>query len=178
MAIGSGWVGSSAVATTGQRWMSAAGSAVKVGTPFWMSGLVGKSTADFTITTGRSTYDARVQVTNMQWVVVSTNYTGFATATGSIQNVLSNVITVRPTGSLSGSLFGCEIRHFYQPSGYQNLYLGLVNGPAQNFSLSLNGTVLSFVNYMYLNGVRSYYALTAKNWFFNQVGATFTVSRV
>ncbi|MDM6737515.1 tail fiber domain-containing protein, partial [Enterobacter hormaechei] len=42
-------VGSSAVATTGQRWMSAAGSAVKVGTPFWMSGLVGKSTADFTI---------------------------------------------------------------------------------------------------------------------------------
>lgn len=72
MAIGSGWVGSSAVATTGQRWMSAAGSAVKVGTPFWMSGLVGKSTADFTITTGRSTYDARVQVTNMQWVVVST----------------------------------------------------------------------------------------------------------
>lgn len=85
---------------------------------------------------------------------------------------------MRPTGSLSGSLFGCEIRHFYQPSGYQNLYLGLVNGPAQNFSLSLNGTVLSFVNYMYLNGVRSYYALTAKNWFFNQVGATFTVSRV
>lgn len=43
MAIGSGWVGSQAVAETGQRWMSAAGSAVKVSTPFWMSALVCKS---------------------------------------------------------------------------------------------------------------------------------------
>ncbi|HGP0794310.1 TPA: hypothetical protein ACLFL9_004841, partial [Salmonella enterica subsp. diarizonae serovar 53:z10:z35] len=43
MAIGSGWVGSQAVAETGQRWMSAAGAAVKVSTPFWMSALVGKS---------------------------------------------------------------------------------------------------------------------------------------
>ncbi|MDJ6850274.1 hypothetical protein LED50_12540 [Salmonella enterica] len=43
MAIGSGWVGSQAVAETGQRWMSAAGSAVKVPAPFWMSSLVGKS---------------------------------------------------------------------------------------------------------------------------------------
>lgn len=43
MAIGSGWVGSQAVAETGQRWMSAAGSAVKVPAPFWMSALVGKS---------------------------------------------------------------------------------------------------------------------------------------
>ncbi|EAO9252059.1 putative receptor-recognizing phage tail fiber adhesin, partial [Salmonella enterica] len=29
MAVGSGWVGSQAVAETGQRWMSAAGSALR-----------------------------------------------------------------------------------------------------------------------------------------------------
>ncbi|HHR4773461.1 TPA: hypothetical protein ACS55J_005293 [Salmonella enterica] len=46
MAIGVGWVGSQAVAETGQRWMSAAGSAVKVPVPFWMSSLVGKSVMD------------------------------------------------------------------------------------------------------------------------------------
>ncbi|EAR9329218.1 TPA: hypothetical protein R4G38_003172 [Salmonella enterica subsp. enterica serovar Kentucky] len=34
MTINSGWVGSSAVSETGQRWMSAAGRSVRVGTPF------------------------------------------------------------------------------------------------------------------------------------------------
>ncbi|EKQ3557751.1 hypothetical protein P4464_002288 [Salmonella enterica] len=43
MAIGSGWVGSQAVAETGQRWMSAAGAALRAPAPFWMSALVGKS---------------------------------------------------------------------------------------------------------------------------------------
>ncbi|EAO5057048.1 hypothetical protein E8A35_26680, partial [Salmonella enterica] len=43
MAVGSGWVGSQAVAETGQRWMSAAGSALRTPVPFWMSALVGKS---------------------------------------------------------------------------------------------------------------------------------------
>lgn len=43
MTVGAGWVGSSAVGETGQRWMSAAGPAIRVGVPFWMSGLVGKS---------------------------------------------------------------------------------------------------------------------------------------
>ncbi|HDJ1984853.1 TPA: hypothetical protein PPS74_004945, partial [Salmonella enterica subsp. enterica serovar Concord] len=43
MTINSGWVGSSAVSETGQRWMSAAGRSVRVGTPFWMRTLVGKS---------------------------------------------------------------------------------------------------------------------------------------
>ncbi|EBG1929777.1 hypothetical protein FH551_19630 [Salmonella enterica] len=43
MAIGSGWVGSQAVAETGQRWMSAAGAALRAPAPFWLSSLVGKS---------------------------------------------------------------------------------------------------------------------------------------
>lgn len=43
MAISSGWVGSSAVNETGQRWMSAAMEAVRLGRPAWMSQMVGRS---------------------------------------------------------------------------------------------------------------------------------------
>lgn len=43
MTVGSGWIGSSAVGETAQRWMSAAGPAINVGVPFWMSTLAGKS---------------------------------------------------------------------------------------------------------------------------------------
>lgn len=179
MAISGGWVGSSAVGVTGQRWISAAGSSVRVGTPFHMSTLVGKATTDFTVVTGRSTYTIRQHIPNGQIIAMPLNYTGYAVASGSIQNVLGNsVIAVNATGSLSGSLFGCEIRHFYQPSGYTNLYIGLVNGPAQNFNLSLNGTVLSFVQHQFMNGVRNYYALTARNWLYDQPGKSFAVSRV
>lgn len=43
MAISSGWVGSSAVSETGQRWMSAAMQAVRLGRPAYMSAMVGRS---------------------------------------------------------------------------------------------------------------------------------------
>lgn len=43
MTIASGWIGSSAVGETAQRWMSAAGPTINVGVPFWMSTLAGKS---------------------------------------------------------------------------------------------------------------------------------------
>ncbi|HHK8998598.1 TPA: receptor-recognizing protein [Escherichia coli] len=43
MAIQAGWVGSSAVSETGQRWMSAAMEAVRLGRPAYMSAMVGRS---------------------------------------------------------------------------------------------------------------------------------------
>lgn len=43
MAIKAGWVGSSAVSETGQRWMSAAMQAVRLGRPAYMSAMVGRS---------------------------------------------------------------------------------------------------------------------------------------
>ncbi|WP_434426201.1 hypothetical protein [Enterobacter hormaechei] len=43
MTIASGWIGSSAVGETAQRWMSAAGQTINVGVPFWMSALAGKA---------------------------------------------------------------------------------------------------------------------------------------
>lgn len=43
MAIKAGWVGSSAVSETGQRWMSAAMQAVRLSRPAYMSAMVGRS---------------------------------------------------------------------------------------------------------------------------------------
>ena len=43
MAIKSGWVGSSAVSETGQRWMAAAMKAVRLNPPAYMSAMVGRS---------------------------------------------------------------------------------------------------------------------------------------
>lgn len=45
-----GWIGSSAVTETGQRWMSAAGNAVRIGTPFYMSRMAGQSVYNITFT--------------------------------------------------------------------------------------------------------------------------------
>lgn len=48
-AIGGGWVGSSAVAETGQRWMSVARTTVQLGAAGWMSEMAGKSRMTHTI---------------------------------------------------------------------------------------------------------------------------------
>ncbi|ELD1608249.1 putative receptor-recognizing phage tail fiber adhesin (plasmid) [Escherichia coli] len=175
MSIVSGWVGSSSVTETSQRWVSAAGAAVRVGTPFSMSNLVGKSVVDFTMTPARSSYTVTQGM--IKGMTTTVNFSGFAVAAGSIQNVVSNVASVKAAGTLSGSLFGCEIRHFYQVSNNQKLFLGLVNGPAQNFNLSLNGTVFSFVQHANTGGVRTYAATTTTNWFYNQTGVLFSVTK-
>ncbi|HBL5511014.1 TPA: receptor-recognizing protein, partial [Enterobacter hormaechei] len=95
MAIGSGWVGSSAVSETGQRWMSAAGSAVRVGTPFWMGTLVGKS---------------REQVIN---VSANSNYS-WSTLINQIKSlgVTGNAFRVNITGTIVSSSTGAPCLNF------------------------------------------------------------------
>ncbi|EPS9111452.1 hypothetical protein ACVURN_004500 [Klebsiella pneumoniae] len=43
MAVTGPWVGSSAKAETGEAWMAQAGAKLRIGTPFWMSNMIGKS---------------------------------------------------------------------------------------------------------------------------------------
>lgn len=47
MAVTGPWVGSSAKAETGERWMREAGAKLRIGTPFWMSNMIGKSVFHF-----------------------------------------------------------------------------------------------------------------------------------
>lgn len=55
-----GWIGSSAAAETGQRWMSAAGGKIRLPTPFWMSQMAGKGT--FNCVLYPETYSHRTSV--------------------------------------------------------------------------------------------------------------------
>lgn len=52
MPVSSGWVGSSAVSNTGDRWMSAAGGKLRLPTPFWMSQMVGRSRFNYQVRIG------------------------------------------------------------------------------------------------------------------------------
>ncbi|HCQ6946065.1 TPA: receptor-recognizing protein, partial [Enterobacter hormaechei] len=95
MAIGSGWVGSSAVNETGQRWMSAAGRAVQVSPPFWIKTLVGKS---------------REQVIN---VSANNNYS-WSTLVSQIKSlgVKDNAFRVNITGTIVSSSTGAPCLNF------------------------------------------------------------------
>ncbi|UJP30166.1 hypothetical protein [Klebsiella phage Kpn6N] len=50
MAVTGPWVGSSAKATTGERWMKEAGAKLRLGTPFWMSNMIGRNVWNASIT--------------------------------------------------------------------------------------------------------------------------------
>ncbi len=178
MAIGSGWVGSSAVATSGQRWMSAAGSAVKVGKPFYMSSLIGKAMQDFTMVVGNSTYGIMMQATNTQWVTGTVYYGGYSnnsTTTGAalaISGTSARIPSINATGSVSGTLLGCAITHISQGKGTAYIYIGLTNGPNQSFTLSLGGTNFSFAAHSFANNTRHYRASASSNWLYNKKGQT------
>ena len=181
MGVASGWVGSSAKYLTGEQWMSAAGKKLKLSTPFNMSQMVGRSMQDFSITVGRSTFVVLVQATNTQWVPVTNNYGWYSnnsTTTGAGSAVSNRVRTQNPAGSISGSLLGCAITHLHQAQDSTMMYLGLTNGPNQNFTLSFGGTNIAFTAMSFSNNTRHYRASVSKNWLFNQNGKTISVSKV
>ena len=181
MGVASGWVGSSAVSVTGERSMKSAGAKLKLSTPFYMSQMVGKSVQDFSITVGRSNFVVLVQATNIQIVPVNNNYGGYSnnsTTTGAGSAVSSRVQTQNPAGSINGSLLGCSITHLTQTQDSTKMYLGLTNGPNQNFTLSFDGTNISFTPLSFANNTRHYSAIVSKNWLFNQNGKTISVYKV
>lgn len=47
-----GWIGSSAVTQTGQRWMGAAGESLNLSKPFWMSQMAGLPKGNLDLTVG------------------------------------------------------------------------------------------------------------------------------
>ena len=76
-----GWMGSSAVAETGQNWMLNAAGVVRQGSPFWMSWLGGKSRQHFEIVVG-----SYVPNTNTHYYGYGTNAATTVSAFGAIQN--------------------------------------------------------------------------------------------
>ncbi|UCR92150.1 hypothetical protein LPLM1_00015 [Listeria phage LPML1] len=122
MAIGSGWVGSSAVAETGQRWMSAARTTVRLSASGWMSELVGKSKADAIMTVGKYTNGA---ITALGYIA------GGQTATGSLTGTIGGY----RVDSLSTATLGGQ---------YPAATMVLSTMPNKNWVLNIDGTNFTF----------------------------------
>lgn len=137
-----GWIGSSAVAETGQRWMSAAGSAVRIGVPFWMSGMAGQSVYNISIPIyGRQYNGIRYRGCWMYgW------YLPFSKPGGN----------AAPGGSYNGLAYGTCVA--MQAFDGEYSVLTIQNGPAANFRLTLDdGAVFNFVDTgRYDSGYRNY----------------------
>lgn len=122
MTIGSGWVGSFAVAETGQRWMSAARTTVRLSAAGWMSELVGKSKADAIMTVGKYTNGP----------IVTYGYISSGqTATGSMTGTIGGYTVL----SLSTATLGGQ---------YPAATLVLSTMPNKNWVLNIDGTNFTF----------------------------------
>lgn len=86
MAVQGPWVGSSAVAETGQRWMSTAGSQLRLGLPFWMSQMVGVS-KEFVIELGAD------HNYNKDWLIGTMRAQG---STPIVINVRGDIVSYSP----------------------------------------------------------------------------------
>ncbi len=136
----------------------------------------------FSITVGRSNFVVLVQATNIQIVPVNNNYGGYSnnsTTTGAGSAVSSRVQTQK-SGWFNKwfvvRLF--KFTHLSQTQDSTKMYLGLTNGPNQNFTLSFDGTNISFTPLSFANNTRHYSAIVSKNWLFNQNGKTISVYKV
>lgn len=77
MPVQSGWVGSSAVTETGQRWMSAARTTLRLNAAGWMSEMVGKS-KEYVINVGASDNYDRDALVNAMRTACGGNWSGAA----------------------------------------------------------------------------------------------------
>lgn len=124
-----GWIGTSAVAETGQRWMSAAGSAVRIGAPFWMSQMANQSVYNISIPIYERYYNnARYRGCWLYGWNAPFPKPGGNSA---------------PGGSYNGLAYGTCVATQYWDGEYS--VLTIQNGPAANFRLTLDdGPVFDF----------------------------------
>lgn len=164
MAVTGPWVGSSAKAETGEPWMAQAGAKLRLGTPFWMSNMIGRSVFNFSLT---------VQYRNWNniyyrgsWQVGGWNWSPKPTTQNTVQ----------------GNFEGKEVTLFVSVSGQggvnywngdpQGTTLGIRNGDAINLRVMMSdGTTFDFTPGKMDGDVRNYQiasndeANKLKNWF-------------
>lgn len=136
------WLGSSAVAETGQRWMSAAGSAVRIGAPFRMSQMANQSVYNISIPIFERYYNG-------------VRYRG-CWGTGWSFPASKPSGNTPPGGSYNGLAYGTCVATQAFDGEYS--VLTIQNGPAANFRLTLDdGTVFDFNDTgRYDSGYRNY----------------------
>lgn len=147
-----GWIGSSAVGETGQRWMSAAASAVRIGAPLWMSQMANQSVYNINFTVYERYYNnARYRG---QWGVGW--YSPYSKPSG----------YPAVGGSFNGNAFGTVVAAQSSPD---ISVITIQNGPAVNLRLTMDdGGVFDFDNNGRIHdGYRQYQVVSsqATRWY-------------
>ncbi|ECU7995141.1 hypothetical protein BHM34_27495 [Salmonella enterica subsp. enterica serovar Toucra] len=173
MAIGSGWVGSQAVAETGQRWMSAAGAALRAPAPFWLSSLVGKSVvgvASYANPTGRGYDTANWYFLDSKYVDITLTAPFSGTvATNNPSLVVSTSDVLFKDDTTAGVTWGTSIT----ATSRQRFFIGLrfvvsrddtrIDLPNTQWQLLLNGSAVATYTSNFL-AYRSYDTTTEDDW--------------
>lgn len=173
MAVGSGWVGSQAVAETGQRWMSAAGSALRTPAPFWMSSLVGRSVvgvASYANPAGRGYDTANWYYLDSLYVDITLTAPFYGTiATNNPSLVVSTSDALFNDNTTAGATYGASI----SVAGVQRFFIGLrfvvsrddtrIDLPNTQWQLLLNGSAVATYTSNFL-AYRSYDTTTEDDW--------------
>ncbi|BBC78319.1 tail fiber adhesin [Escherichia phage EcS1] len=154
MAVTGPWIGSSAVAETGQRWLINAATALRLGTPFWASSLSGRSRSFF-ITVG--------QYTAYAILAGEPDYRG---AGGVMYNNKNTSLQNSPFGALDANgIWGGATRIEVVRSRVSTFGQIIGNLEQRNLILNIGGTNFQF---NYTNG---YWECTDPNGLYDFLGA-------
>lgn len=145
---------SDAVSETGQRWMDAAGAALRVGTPFWCDVLAGRSVYTAYITYGERFYNnARI---SGAWRNGAAQWPGVDNG-GSVENL----------GGYTIGTFAAIQRNA------NAMNLSILNGPAKQMTVAIDdGNTFTFNDSgLIVNGYRNYQFNGNVNTFYDYLAA-------
>ena len=153
-----GWVGSSAVSVTGQRWMSAAMNALKVSRPANMSAMCGR---------GMDTF-----VTNAAWSTSLGNNWGVTASNYPVTDMRGKGSMENPENVGVGRLIGVIVGQFN--GGTPTMAVYLQNGRAGNITVNLGGAAVTVPYNSMQNGFHYYWLSNPPAAFLNNIKKTGT----
>lgn len=167
MAVTGPWVGSSAKAETGEPWMAQAGAKLRLGTPFWMSNMIGRSVFNFSLTIRYRNWNNIYY--RGSWQVGGWNWSLKPTSKSTVQgNFEGKEVTLFVSVSGQGSVN-------YWNGDLQGTTLGIRNGDAINLRVTMSdGTTFDFNPGKMDGDVRNYQIVSndeankLKDWFSNR----------
>ncbi|EEU1454690.1 hypothetical protein E5J29_004120 [Escherichia coli] len=153
-----GWVGSSAVSVTGQRWMSAAMNALKVSRPANMSAMCGRGMDTVVATAAWSTSLGN------NWGVTASNYP--------VTDMRSKGSMENPENVGVGRLIGVIVGQFN--GGTPTMAVYLQNGRAGNITVNLGGAAVTVPYNSMQSGFHYYWLSNPPAAFLNNIKKTGT----
>lgn len=162
MAVTGPWVGGSAKAETGERWMKEAGAKLRLGIPFMMSDMIGRSVFNFSLTVQYRNWNNTYY--RGSWQVGGWNWSPKPTSQNTVQgNFEGKEVTLFVSVSGQGG------RNYWEGEGTT---LGIRNGDPINLRVTMSdGTGFNFTPGKMDGDTRNYQiesnneATRLKDWF-------------